>query len=90
MKGCKNYEDTLIAVHHDHLRTGLPISYFLVDSFWYQELDRHVLVYAVAGLMILPCRASGTEKDTTAACGCGKTPRRLSAIPFLAILRTRA
>lgn len=45
MKGCKNYEDTLIAVHHDHLRTGLPISYFLVDSFWYQELDRHVLVY---------------------------------------------
>eukprot|EP01048_Picozoa_sp_COSAG05_P002598 COSAG05_NODE_108_length_18693_cov_7.956709_8_plen_222_part_00 len=37
MKGCRNYEDTLIAVHHDHLRTGLPIGYFLVDSFWYGE-----------------------------------------------------
>lgn len=37
LKGCRNYEDTLIAVHHDHLETGLPINYFLVDSFWYGE-----------------------------------------------------
>jgi hypothetical protein len=35
LKGCKNYEDTLIDVHHSHQRRGLPISYFLVDSWWY-------------------------------------------------------
>ena len=39
MKGCKNYEDTLIEVHRSHQRQGLPISYFLVDSWWYGERE---------------------------------------------------
>ena len=37
LKGCKNYEDTLIAAHESHKRAGLPINYMLVDSFWYGE-----------------------------------------------------
>ena len=32
--GCKNYEDTLIAVHKSHIAQKLPINYFLIDSWW--------------------------------------------------------
>jgi hypothetical protein len=39
LKGCKTYEDTLIDVHRSHQRQGLPISYFLVDSWWYGERE---------------------------------------------------
>ena len=37
LNGCKNYEDTLIAAHESHKRAGLPVSYMLVDSWWYGE-----------------------------------------------------
>lgn len=37
LDGCKNYEDTLIAVHRSHQRQNLPIKYFLIDSWWYGE-----------------------------------------------------
>ena len=39
MKGCRNYEDTLIAVHRSNLKNDLPVSYFLVDSWWYGERE---------------------------------------------------
>eukprot|EP01052_Picozoa_sp_SAG31_P006742 SAG31_NODE_313_length_17858_cov_34.811307_8_plen_591_part_00 len=37
LKGCRNYEDTLIAAHESHKRDNLPIKYFLIDSWWYGE-----------------------------------------------------
>ena len=37
LAGCRTYEDTLIDVHESHKRDGLPISYMLIDSFWYGE-----------------------------------------------------
>ena len=39
LQGCRNYEDTLIAVHESHKRANLPIKYFLIDSWWYGERE---------------------------------------------------